>query len=1030
VQLVADGDLETALERIEKFGGQDKEGLQRQFILYMLCLMELTLLDSKEKLHAKSGIDKLLKHFDEKIPTNNSNLINWVDFFPIHIVFQVASKCIDHNYLVLFNRTKPIKPENYILNNKLFYSIYKKTFFLNHELSIDYLNCLVDIAENIIEINTLDGYEIIDGTDMIMGELSENFRHQYWFDLAELKDRIIFLYAKYGRIEVFFKKIKNNYANNDVRFSELETIKKHIQYIIQHKNNIEFLFDFINKKIFHRGQWENLLEILFKLENLGHSKLFESLYSKVIEKFKSSHFAGSPSKEYSNVCIYFIQNLIDHSKIDDAIDLIRFLDEQDKKYAYKHLHNYFYTLNNITQSNYYFQKLDKETQSYLLKDRFKDKLKAGNVNEISLYELISKIPSIRKNVECLIELAVFLNKVKYIEEAEQIVTDTKFIHGEFENHKGSLLLSDNDYLIREICEGYIFFDRIENIYVLCSKMNDKVSCVRLSELIAQKGHFKLAYDIASLILTNNEIKWQDYNNFCKALIEIINLAILHQQNTFAINLFEEVKLKSKLINELGPQYKVLTRINKLKFQLNGGGIVLSKISNIENDVINTDSNEFQIISDNFENSFNLNSFPKRDQQDINILFYMLMDNIKYNIKIPKNAYIKQILNKLSNNLFLNKNIDFSENNDQIVLKIEDFLKVGEFYSAVMLINAIQNEEIITKSFILFDDYTSKIDDSKLVQNIILEVIPLFEKDYQKMRFLTALTGTLFKNDLLGIPDILRDFPYSFDNDLVDNCYIEISTIIAEWCCFDDAEKINSYCYSPINKAIGFAKISQVARENGFWDDYNDLITKAFEEAEYIFEAETDAYQLYEWRAKAFLRIFSILAEKNDSEGAFQAFKKVISWSRKISLNNYWNGESIFYDAYTIFLTRMNEDYISSLFKTDLLGFRNKIYTTSKCVINEVGFKKANKILRLIDDESDKNIFKMGLYDSVSVLEDENIFIEAIKDKKIGIDTNESLILKFSLNQLFFSNLPQEKLDRYNRTLNLQWAIDIKNQLPN
>jgi hypothetical protein len=36
----------------------------------------------------------------------------------------------------------------------------------------------------------------------------------------------------------------------------------------------------------------------------------------------------------------------------------------------------------------------------------------------------------------------------------------------------------------------------------------------------------------------------------------------------------------------------------------------------------------------------------------------------------------------------------------------------------------------------------------------------------------------------------------------------------------------------------------------------------------------------------------------------------------------------------------------------------------------------------------------------------------------------------ALNQLFFTDLPQEKLDRYNRTLNLQWAIDIKNQLPN
>ncbi len=42
-----------------------------------------------------------------------------------------------------------------------------------------------------------------------------------------------------------------------------------------------------------------------------------------------------------------------------------------------------------------------------------------------------------------------------------------------------------------------------------------------------------------------------------------------------------------------------------------------------------------------------------------------------------------------------------------------------------------------------------------------------------------------------------------------------------------------------------------------------------------------------------------------------------------------------------------------------------------------------------------------------------------------------LIQMHALKCLFFQeNYPQEKLDRYNRTLNIQWAIDIKNQLPN
>jgi hypothetical protein len=54
----------------------------------------------------------------------------------------------------------------------------------------------------------------------------------------------------------------------------------------------------------------------------------------------------------------------------------------------------------------------------------------------------------------------------------------------------------------------------------------------------------------------------------------------------------------------------------------------------------------------------------------------------------------------------------------------------------------------------------------------------------------------------------------------------------------------------------------------------------------------------------------------------------------------------------------------------------------------------------------------------------------LKDDSQEMSLKNYILQIYTLNQLFFSNLPQEKLDRYNRTLNLQWAIDIKNQLPN
>ncbi len=106
VALVAEGDFDSALKRIEQFGGEDKEGLQQKFILYMLCLMELTLLESKDKPFRKEGIEKLLKHLDEQLPVHHS-VLNWNDFFSSYLMFQLACEWDDlgFDHLFIFKRT-------------------------------------------------------------------------------------------------------------------------------------------------------------------------------------------------------------------------------------------------------------------------------------------------------------------------------------------------------------------------------------------------------------------------------------------------------------------------------------------------------------------------------------------------------------------------------------------------------------------------------------------------------------------------------------------------------------------------------------------------------------------------------------------------------------------------------------------------------------------------------------------------------------------------------------------------------------
>ncbi|MCE2711473.1 MAG: NACHT domain-containing protein, partial [Cryomorphaceae bacterium] len=106
VALVANNEIDLALKRIESFGGADEEGVKRRFILYMLCLMELTLLESKDKPFRKTAIEKLLKHLDEQLPKDHS-ILTWDEFFPSYSMFQMACECADLglDYLTIYERT-------------------------------------------------------------------------------------------------------------------------------------------------------------------------------------------------------------------------------------------------------------------------------------------------------------------------------------------------------------------------------------------------------------------------------------------------------------------------------------------------------------------------------------------------------------------------------------------------------------------------------------------------------------------------------------------------------------------------------------------------------------------------------------------------------------------------------------------------------------------------------------------------------------------------------------------------------------
>jgi hypothetical protein len=139
----------------------------------------------------------------------------------------------------------------------------------------------------------------------------------------------------------------------------------------------------------------------------------------------------------------------------------------------------------------------------------------------------------------------------------------------------------------------------------------------------------------------------------------------------------------------------------------------------------------------------------------------------------------------------------------------------------------------------------------------------------------------------------------------------------------------------------------------------------------------------------------------------------------------------------------NNDIMNAIciYEDHLRNFINLDFNENKLFLIE---DQLIKLTKEMIKEQENLILQDELYISER-FKRENSIIYSIKDiytldnseiiKKIYKVRNdyllsEHLVKMVCLNHLFFSDISPEKLDRYNRTLNLQWAIDIKNELPN
>ena len=341
VQLVADGDIETALLRIEAFGGNDKEGFQRKFILYMLCLMELTLLGSKDKDHTKTSIEKILKHFDEQIPEDHS-ILNWNDFFfsavIFRIIFEINKYKIDYKCITTrtssfdiswfdSNCKSTVEELDFLLEltkDNFYWKFNKNSDFGN--FSVFYLHVIGLISIKYCKLNEYD-------KSFYLLNLISNENENYYFPICLDISKILIKKNNFKKVLELINRINDEDYNYETKIElfnnlvyELVKTKKHFHRLI---NIFQIILE---KSILDTNLYYSLNFIIHKNISGFYFNINESLSSinlnisiDYISKIEDQSLRNKSN--FLLACEYF--NQYNYSKSIEIIKNIKFIYESE-----------------------------------------------------------------------------------------------------------------------------------------------------------------------------------------------------------------------------------------------------------------------------------------------------------------------------------------------------------------------------------------------------------------------------------------------------------------------------------------------------------------------------------------------------------------------------------------------------------------------------------------------------------------------------------------------------------------------------
>jgi len=1138
VDLVANNDLETSLQRIEAFGGNDKEGLQRKFILYILCLMELTLLESKDKPFRREAIENLLKHHDEHLPVEFS-VLNWKKFFPSFLMSKLASllKELDIDYSLLYKRTKLIEFEH-IIDDGIFT---EQQFYIMHNLAHRIENnrtksdALRDISIKLFKQNNLKfAFSVL--IDALKSALQiqnpKNRNNASALSIIELIKQGHTLDALQYFENLEIKSIKNEILNTFfselIRTSNID-LAKYFAFSITEHNDRDKALSVLSLELIKNENIKEANTVVGKIYNKNQKiillKNAQDVISTAFDKMIILELVSS-------------DNLVDAEKFAYSITSNEnrniFLQYLSIEYSKKGFWGYYFAKNLALNISNQFQKSntqkkitieiakngdfdealefakeigfdefrilselfdDLEIKEYVKESFYDIKLHKQYTKVealISVAEALTKRYKLKEAIDCVLKIDTEWGNRKAIKSITSILCKKESFNDAF-----SVLMASINY--KNIPQRKRI---ISNFYKIAEEFNNRNNIPNVSKVL----DYTLNY-IKNSIYKNEIISdLKKLSKFAKDFGDIkASFFALWEAQEFTYYIFN----KNEKFSELSLLANEIVKLNNPKY-IKYSIFIAKRIDNII-----AQSETIKVI---LTNASRLGYFEKSisfvlDIKDKEQKFYTLI-NIFETITNPDMASQKEIILNQSFDVVMDIN-NLQTKNKLLELLIPKFISEGYFYKALLITDEIRSTEGLklisieiakygkfdisikiakeihddlekNSTLLTISTIISRLNQNnpvydKLLDNLMAEIINLsyylsdFRKKYKAQRLIAIefskqkkiLDAQVFANNIndsgeklnalkeiykLSIqngiyPDaleivnnidnqinkfqlllgILKKMPQDIDNNLnellqitkevalgIDNIYEkdnalkEIFTEMLRRRLFEDAINVFSY----VNNDFFTKSILQLSNLKEF------IKFLPFERTlEILNQIENEI------KIAILIDICIEYLEIGDNDNATSYFNEAL----KIPVALFYDDKkiNIFNDIFIKLLAYSS--YLEQIaIKIPLIAHRQECW--QKLALHNVesnGWQIALTYIEKLQNQEARIFYLKGWVKAIKYNDISNEFMkQALLIIKNDIECIEVLMQLYAQNELFFCNPSEEKIKRLNKTLNIQWALEL------